>query len=167
MNVSAFDPRASSSFEIKHFDPDTRRPYIYAIQYGTGSVDLLLCSETITMPSALNQSIQLPKQDIGLSRSQSSFPFSTFKFDGIFGLSFPNMAINGTIPPLFHLKNQGIIDRAMFSYWIGEDPTEKSTLGHGGTKSAADTMETIGELMLGGYNSHRIKGDIKVSNSLT
>ena len=55
-------------------------------------------------------------QPFGLSLQQ--FGFDNAPFDGILGLSYPSLAIPGTIPIFDKLKQQGSISEAVFAFYL-------------------------------------------------
>nr|XP_008507319.1 PREDICTED: napsin-A [Equus przewalskii] len=78
---------------------------------------------------------------LGEALSEPSLIFTIAHFDGILGLGFPILAVEGVRPPLDTLVDQGLLDKPVFSFYLNRDP------------EAADG----GELVLGGSDpSHYI-----------
>jgi hypothetical protein len=64
------------------------------------------------------------------------------KFDGILGLAFPILSVNG-VPTCFeNVVSQGLVDSAQFAFYLGNSRSDK------------------GELTLGGYDTSKFTGDI-------
>merc|ERR1712217_435064 len=95
----------------------------FAIQYGTGSVqgeigqdDLRFGGETVK--SAL----------FGLADREPGLTFVMAKFDGLFGMAWPEIAVNHITPPFFALMEQGAFDSNVFSFTLAASGTSD----HGG-----------------------------------
>jgi len=57
------------------------------------------------------------------------------KFDGILGLAFPILSVN-KVPTMFEcMVQQGLVDKAEFSFYLGKESGEKGELLLGGTDS--------------------------------
>lgn len=63
------------------------------------------------------------------------------RFDGILGLAFEKLAVDGIEPPMFQLIKKGLID-PVFSFYL-----------------PCDSKET-GELIIGGVDQSKFTGDI-------
>ncbi len=66
--------------------------------------------------------------------------YSLGKFDGIFGLAWPSIAVDGVTPPFVNMIDQ--LDEALFSFYLPQSDDED------------------GELLFGATNSAHYKGDI-------
>ena len=55
-------------------------------------------------------------QPFGLSLQQ--FGFDNAPFDGVLGLSYPSLAVPGTIPIFDKLKQQGAISEPIFAFYL-------------------------------------------------
>jgi cathepsin D len=71
----------------------------------------------------------------GESTTLSGVSFLASKFDGILGMAFPAIAVNGVTPYFYRLMEEKIVDSASFSFFL------TSTPGSAGSK-----------LVLGGVN---------------
>lgn len=116
-----FNSKASSSFK-----PNGTK---FSIQYGTGSVKGILSEDKLTIGG-----IQGAPVVFGEALWQPSLAFLFAHFDGILGLGFPALAVDGVRPPLDALVDQGLLDKPVFSFYLNRNP------------DAADG----GELVLGG-----------------
>jgi len=64
------------------------------------------------------------------------------KFDGILGLAFPVLSVNKVPTAFENVVSQGLVEEAVFSFYLGNSATDK------------------GELLLGGYNTRHFTGEI-------
>ncbi|EAW71849.1 napsin-A isoform 2 preproprotein [Homo sapiens] len=106
-----FDPKASSSFQAN----GTK----FAIQYGTGRVDGILSEDKLTIGGIKGASVIF-----GEALWEPSLVFAFAHFDGILGLGFPILSVEGVRPPMDVLVEQGLLDKPVFSFYLNRDPEE-------------------------------------------
>ncbi|XP_055991533.1 napsin-A [Sorex fumeus] len=104
-----FNSKASSSFR-----PNGTK---FAIQYGTGRLDGILSEDKLTIGGIKGASVMF-----GEALWQPSLVFTLAHFDGILGLGFPILAVEGVRPPLDALVDQGLLDKPVFSFYLNRDP---------------------------------------------
>ena len=56
--------------------------------------------------------------DFGLSQNQSSGVLEQVPYDGILGLAYPSLAIQGTTPVFDNLKNREVISEPVFAFYL-------------------------------------------------
>ncbi|XP_005412852.1 PREDICTED: napsin-A [Chinchilla lanigera] len=103
-----YNPKASSSFR-----PNGTK---FAIQYGTGRLSGILSQDELTIGGINNVSVTF-----GEALWEPSLVFAFASFDGIFGLGFPILAVDGVPPPLDVLVEQGLLDKPVFSFYLNRD----------------------------------------------
>lgn len=111
----------------------------FEIMYGSGSVSGFFSSDDVTVADDLVIDGQrfAEIQDAG----GLGLAYSIGKFDGILGLGFTSISIDGTPTPFENLIKQNKLDQPIFSFYLGD---------------SAD-----GELTFGGYDSSKFKGDLE------
>lgn len=122
-----FDPKASSSFQANGNK--------FAIQYGTGRVDGILSEDKLTIGGFKGASVIF-----GEALWEPGLVFTFAHFDGILGLGFPILSVEGVRPPMDVLVEQGLLDKPVFSFYLNRDPEEPDG----------------GELVLGAQTRHTI-----------
>ncbi|XP_064237086.1 napsin-A-like isoform X2 [Aotus nancymaae] len=100
-----FNPNASSSFQ-----PNGTK---FTIEYGTGRVDGILSEDKLTIGGIKGASVTF-----GEALWESSLVFTLSRPDGILGLGFPILAVEGVRPPLDVLVEQGLLDKPVFSFYL-------------------------------------------------
>lgn len=103
----------------------------FSIQYGSGSTSGYLSTDVVGLSG-----INIQDQTFGEATSISLLPFTTARFDGIFGLAFPQISVDSVIPPFFNAVKQKLLD-PIFSFYLNRNVKDKDG----------------GELMFGGVNS--------------
>lgn len=111
----------------------------FEIQYGSGSMSGFVSGDTVCIAGvcATEQLFAEATHEPGLS-------FLAARFDGILGMGFPQISVNG-ITPVFHtMIEQGVVEAPVFSFWLNRDPN--------GAEG--------GELTLGGSDPNHYEGEM-------
>jgi len=126
-----FDQSASSTYKRDG------RPF--AIQYGTGS-----CSGILGVDTVIFGGISADKTTFGQASVLASF-FTNEPFDGILGLGWPQIAVDGVTPVVNQMINKGLLDEPRFGVWMTEE---------------TEDGDVAGEMMLGGIDNTKFTGPI-------
>lgn len=110
----------------------------FSIRYGSGSVEGIVSTDVLKVGD-----IQVEDQSFGETLKEPGLVFAFGKFDGIFGLGFSGIAVGGVVPPFYRMMEKGLVEKPLFSVWLGQRST-----GHGG------------EIVFGGIDRSKYTGHI-------
>lgn len=110
----------------------------FSIEYGSGSLTGFFSRDTLQIGE-----MSVPDQVFAEAVNEPSLSFIAASFDGIMGMGFPEISVGKVEPPFQNMLRQGIIEEAVFSFWLNRDKDDQNG----------------GELVLGGVNPDHFKGD--------
>lgn len=141
--VPSSNCRSIACFFHKKYDSSLSSTYskngtAFKIRYGSGPVEGYISKDTLTVGS-----MNIEEQLFGETTQEPGLVFAFGRFDGIFGLGYHEIAVNGVQPPFYNMMEHGLISEKLFSVWLGK---QGETLG--------------GELIFGAVDPSRFTGDI-------
>eukprot|EP00592_Proboscia_alata_P007898 CAMPEP_0194367042 /NCGR_PEP_ID=MMETSP0174-20130528/15148_1 /TAXON_ID=216777 /ORGANISM="Proboscia alata, Strain PI-D3" /LENGTH=348 /DNA_ID=CAMNT_0039142603 /DNA_START=416 /DNA_END=1462 /DNA_ORIENTATION=- len=124
-----YDSSDSSTYEENGDD--------FMITYGSGAVSGVWSYDTVNLGD-----VEVTKQPFAEVQDAGGlgFGYTIGHFDGILGLAFPGISIDGTTTVLENAQLQNAIPEPVFSFYLGDN--------------------SDGELTFGGYDSSKFEGEL-------
>ena len=105
---ASFDPSSSDTYSTQHEQ--------LTIQYGTGSMEGEVGYDSVTFGG-----VTVKNQGFGAAYELSN-DFLNSPFDGSFGLAYRSIASDEVTPWFDNAVKQGLIPKAIFSFYLSNDP---------------------------------------------
>lgn len=128
---SKYDHSESSTYKANGSD--------FEIKYGSGELSGYVSQDTMYIGD-----LKIEKQDFAEATSEPGLAFAFGRFDGIMGLGYDTISVNGIVPPFYNMINQGLIDEPVFSFYLGDTNNDGD-----------DSVATFG-----GIDENAYKGDM-------
>ncbi|XP_046447133.1 lysosomal aspartic protease-like [Daphnia pulex] len=112
----------------------------FSIQYGTGAMTGFLSTDVLGIAGA-----QVIDQTFAEAVEEPGVVFVAGRFDGILGMSYPSISVQGVVPMFQNMMAQGLVDEPVFSFWLNRN---------------LNNPENGGEILFGGTNPTHYEGEI-------
>ncbi|KAL6419925.1 hypothetical protein ACFW04_011051 [Cataglyphis niger] len=130
-----YDSTKSSTYKLNGTE--------FAIQYGTGSLTGFLATDIVNVAG-----LNVRNQTFAEAIDEPGFTFVAAKFDGILGMGYPSISVDGVMPVFYNMIKQGLVSPAIFSFYLNrvkiknKDKKDK-ILCVGGCQAIADTGTSL------------------------
>ncbi|KAK4192192.1 aspartic peptidase domain-containing protein [Podospora australis] len=118
-----YDSSASSTYK--------KNGTAFEIRYGSGSLSGFVSQDTMTIGD-----IKIKEQDFAEATSEPGLTFAFGRFDGILGLGFDRISVNGIVPPFYKMLEQKLIDEPVFAFKLADTEGESEVMFGGVDKDA-------------------------------
>jgi len=126
---STYDSDASSTYKKNGSE--------FEIHYGSGSLTGFVSQDDFTIGD-----LKVKGQDFAEATSEPGLAFAFGRFDGILGLAYDTISVNGIVPPFNQMVNQKLIDEPVFAFYLADAEGES-------------------EAVFGGVDKDHYKGEIE------
>ncbi|KAK2754011.1 Vacuolar protease A [Arachnomyces sp. PD_36] len=126
-----YDSSASSTYEKNGTE--------FSIKYGSGSLSGFVSRDTLEIGD-----LKVKSQDFAEATSEPGLAFAFGRFDGILGLGYDTISVNGIVPPFYNMLEQDLLDEPVFAFYLGD--TNKDGDDSVATFGGIDESHYTGEL---------------------
>ncbi|XP_047630248.1 pregnancy-associated glycoprotein 2-like [Phacochoerus africanus] len=100
---------------------------IFSLPYGAGTVTGFIGYDTIRVGDLI-----IKNQAFGISLAEDDMVFENAVFDGVLGLGYPSLALEGTTPIFDTIMNQSLISEPVFAFYLSTETEVGSVVMFGG-----------------------------------
>lgn len=108
-----------------------------SIHYGTGAISGFFSEDQVTVGGLV-----VDNQEFIEATHEPGFTFLAAKFDGILGLAFQEISVEGSVPVWYNMIKKGLVPERVFSFWLNRNANDSDG----------------GEIVFGGADPKHYKG---------
>ncbi|KOS18085.1 Vacuolar protease A [Escovopsis weberi] len=86
----------------------------FEIRYGSGSLSGFVSNDVVSIGD-----LKIKNQDFAEATSEPGLAFAFGRFDGILGLGYDTISVDGIVPPFYQMINQKLLDEPVFAFYLG------------------------------------------------
>jgi len=114
-----YDSSASSTYQ--------KNGSSFEIRYGSGELSGFVSKDTLTIGD-----LTVKGQVFAEATEEPGLAFAFGRFDGILGLGYDTISVNGIVPPFYEMVNQKLLDEPVFAFYLGDAEDDDSEVTFGG-----------------------------------
>lgn len=119
---STYDSGSSSTYKSNGSE--------FEIHYGSGSLTGFISNDVFTIGD-----LQVKNQDFAEATEEPGLAFAFGRFDGILGLGYDTISVNGIVPPFYQMVDQKLIDEPVFAFYLADAEGESEAVFGGVDKA--------------------------------
>jgi len=113
----------------------------FAIQYGTGALEGFISHDKLTLGDLV-----IENQGFAESTKEPGLTFAMARFDGILGLGYDTISVQGVVPPFFNAIDQGLVQEPVIGVWLNKVEGREDSEGGSITFGGIDMKHIDGEI---------------------
>lgn len=119
---STYDSSASSTYKQNGSE--------FEIHYGSGSLTGFISNDVFSIGD-----LKIKDQDFAEATNEPGLAFAFGRFDGILGLGYDTISVNGIVPPFYQMVKQKVIDEPVFAFYLTDQEGESEAVFGGVDKN--------------------------------
>ncbi|KAI3383552.1 hypothetical protein SNEBB_005359 [Seison nebaliae] len=92
----------------------------FAIEYGSGKLSGFISEDDVTIAD-----VKAKKQGFAEATKEPGITFVMAKFDGILGMAYSSISVDGVVPVFDTLFDQKSVEKNLFAFYLSRDPDAK------------------------------------------